>query len=792
MASNITKLQEKINSELDLILDDFEGQYDLIGFDKEKFIQIDYDLIESFDFENLKNNSEDNLSILFENDNDSIGSNTNISKNDFDLKYAELSNSCQCYLEKYGISNLYISLGLVEFTDFLAPCILIPIFIEKNKDGFRIIRNFNQKIQFNGVLKFILDEENVDFPEFDGNITNFIKQFLKLNEIKYSPEAYIGNFDLRFQHILYDLNVYQWESIEEKFNLFKKNQDSFIKLERENFKKKLEQNAYKLGIKDDVFHLKSLLSMNNNILVVSNNDLIRKKIISSFKNQGLESMILDLSENLSNKKFYEDVNKELIIDDEIIMLDDLVKNHEKYSKIIDLINNTNYSNFEISPKEIKARKDNFTNIIQDLNLDNINFEIENVKNFNEDLCLEMLEQIKEITSIDEHIFNLQNHFSLDYLESDEFNNLVEISKFIKRHLTYFSRFNTELHEKYQIKIFEDIFSVNQLRNIFICNKNMQFIENNDFNLINDYLENIDDVKYNGDNNLQKYFQADDDIIKSIYINFKYTELINNGVIPIDFEFILDDFDNFKILCNHFIRVSNYILKELYYIINFYKKFDLFEIDLNLLKININLDNIEKLVHSFKKDMETLVNFKKNFISFKIINGTVKKFINIVYKNKFKDYEIQAIFWYNIYNSLLNNFLNDYEYIDENKISDIYESEFNEIDSKISYDNELLLIQHIYSKSLELNNSENAINQKENLIKNYEQREIEIMRTVLSKYKEFITANKRIFLIDMSLISQCLDESYENHFDYVITTQELNFNLDKLSLLLRSKNKIIEV
>lgn len=791
--SDIKKLQREIDSELDLILEDFDGQFDLIGFDKEKFIPIEYELIRNFDFVNPNTNSNNFLRILFEDNNDSNCINMNISKDDFDLKYDELNYCCQSYIEKYEISNSYISLGLIEFNDFLAPAVFIPIFLEKDQNDYKIMRNFNQEIQFNGILKFILNEENVDFPKFDGNINNFIKKLAEVDEIKYYHKAYIGNFDLKFQHLLYDLNVCEWDSIEDKYKLFNENQDILIKLEKEKLNNELQKNADVLGINEDVMHLKSLLSMNNNVLVVTDNNSIREEIINSFKYDDFESLILELSENLSENDFYEEIiNNELVIDDNIIVIDNLVKKHDKLSKILDIIN-ANYSNFNISPKEIKMRKDNFTQIIDDLNLDNCLFEIQNIKNFDEEFCIKMVEQIKEIFSFGEDIFNLQNHFSLDYLKSEEFNNLVKISKSIKKHISYFLEFNKKLHNDYQIKIFENLLSVNQLQNIVILDKNPQFIENNDFILLNNYLENFSGVKNEEIDVLQKYFQSDEDVINSIEINIKYTELINNKIILKDsVNSILDDFDEVVKLCKHFINVSRYIIKELYYIIKFYKNFELFEINVNLLKLDNDFENIKKLIHAFNEDIKSLVDFKKDYMSFDILNIDIKNFIKFAYVNKFKEDEIEPVFWFNIYNSLLSIFLNEYTYIDENRIIEKYESEFVEIDAKLIYNPEQLLIQHIYSKSLAILNSEKTINQKVNMIKNHDERNIESIKVMLSKYKEFITANKRIFLINMGLISQLLDKSYENHFDCVIITQDFKYKLDRLSLLLRSKNKIFKV
>ncbi len=784
--SNKKILQNQINAKLDLLLDDFDGQYDLIDFEKEMYIPIVYEL-KSLDSINLNHNSDDFFRISFDDDSNCIK--TTISKDDFNERYHKLNDSRQHYLKKNGFSNIYLVYGLLEFDSFLAPCILIPIFIEKCQEEYRIFRNHNQEIQFNGILKFISDEENVHLPMFDGNISDFINLLKNSDNINYYNDAYIGNFDLKFQCLLYDLNIDNWCSIQEKYELFEKGKDIFTFNEKNIFDDALETNAKRLEIEDDIFHLKSLLSLNNSILIISD-DEIADEIVNSFRNDDLESLILRLSENMSENNFYEDIlNSEKDKNEDIIKLDNIVKKYDDSSKILHLIN-TNYSNFEINPKEIKMRKDHFAQIIDDLNLDNFVFEIGDVNKYNEEFCKEMEEQIREISTIDENIFNLQNYFSLEYLDSEEFNKLVRISNSLERHIIYFKKLNKKLNEDYKIKIFEELFSVNKLINVSILDKNPILIEDNDFDLLNEYLENRGNINNIQKNDLSIYFESDEDIIESIDINLKYTELIKERIISFDsVELILDDYDLVVDISNYIYSISNYILKEILDIINFYNSFELLEIDSDLLKVDMGFENIERLINRFKMDIVKLVDFKQDYTSFNILNSDVKMFIKFVYNNEFNNDEIGPIFWYNIYNSLLDNFLCDYNYIDENKIIDGYESEFDEVKSKLVYDNEQLLIQHIYSKSLELNNSEKSINQKSELIRKNNFEPIKIM---LSKYKDFITANKRIFIMDMGLVSQLLDESYENHFDYVIITKELKYDLDRLSLSLRSKNKIIMV
>ena len=48
---------------------------------------------------------------------------------DFNEKFVNLVDSHHDYIKNNGISNVYLSYGLIEFDSYLAPGIFIPIFI---------------------------------------------------------------------------------------------------------------------------------------------------------------------------------------------------------------------------------------------------------------------------------------------------------------------------------------------------------------------------------------------------------------------------------------------------------------------------------------------------------------------------------------------------------------------------------------------------------------------------------------------------------------------------------------
>ena len=54
-------------------------------------------------------------------------------------------------------------------------------------------------------------------------------------------------------------------------------------------------------------------------------------------------------------------------------------------------------------------------------------------------------------------------------------------------------------------------------------------------------------------------------------------------------------------------------------------------------------------------------------------------------------------------------------------------------------------------------------------------------------------NKKVFMVDMPTVYEYLDNSFESTFDYVILGDINEFaNLEVLSLMLRSKNRIIRL
>lgn len=790
-------LKVKLDFELFNFLDNFENQFDFINFENDDFIPLEYDfdkILNKFAPPDLKINRSKFLAIIFREGSTLNSISTKLSQNQFDKVYEKINKSCKDSIKNLGLVNTYLVLGSIKYNNDYAPCILIPIFVKKDHYSCKIYRNYNQEIQFNIILKLILEEDGFEFPEFNGDIYEFINKLDEMQGIEYKKDAFISNFDLRYQHIFHDVNMEKWKYPREKIDLSLNNKDTLTQNEFVDFKNDLKKNAeyINININHDYLFLKSLLSQKKSILIITNKST-RKHVKSLLSNNGFDTLLLSITGDMQKKDFYKSIiSNNLVNDDKLIDLDNLVKKYEILSETYKLINNS-YLNSYLSPIEIKKSKDYYLNKLNSLNIKNYSYPFDNVANYDDKTFEKMEIQIKKHFSIYKKNFYLFDCFSMEYLQSKDFKKLVKISSSLTKHLDKFISINKEISEKYMIKIFNDLFSVNSLDNIKCLDKNPVYIEKNDIGMLNQFIKEFYISGIERNEKLAKYFK-NKDVIFSIDNNIQFTELIDESIIDENsIDVILNDYDNALNSMKYLMDYAEFILKELLDIVSFYYRFDIFDIDLNLLNLYNSIEDLKKLASVFKKDIDKLVSFKDYYLSLNFINNEVEKFTEFLFKNEFKESEIIPIFRFNIYNSLLNNFLNDFDSIDETKLISEYESEFKRVDKLLAKNKHNLLNQLIYSKPLELNAKEVSIIQKERLIRNYNKGELESIKSMLKSYKEFITANKRIFMMDIASVSQFLNQDYESYFDHVIITKNVDlYKLDKISLLLRSKSKIIEL
>ena len=767
--------KQMLNSELDTLLDEFDGQFDLLNFENNDFFPIEYNLDKLLN--QFSSTDSKTIEITFKEDSKKNSLTTDFSPVEFEKHFERISSNCEKHLYEVGLVNTYISLGFIKYGDNIAPSLFIPVFIKKNQHKYVILRNYNQNIQFNILLKIVLKEDyGINLPEFDGDVKKLISQLRNVDEIEYQKSAYVSNFDLRFNHIFLDLNFNEWDDFDEKFNQFQDgslcNFHEFTK-----FKQNLLEYSKALEIHDDYLFLKSLLSKNKLILVIGDNS-IRNKVKNNFYMIDSESLILDLSDDLSKEEFHEAIlDNNLIHNTEVVNHDNLVKKH---SQIRTLVKSINQDYSFLSPKQIKENKEYYLKKINELQLKNFTCELTDVSDYDELTYKKIENQIINLFSNKNSIYRWFKYFSLYDLSSNKFNSYINVADRLEHYLKQFSNFNNYLNKRYSIKIFDDLLSIDVLKNLDVLGKSANYINSEKIIELNKFIKDY----YRGN-----IVSENKNIINDIDNDIKYTELLNNEIIDENkIDLIKKDFKNVIKYTNYFIDFSNFLIKEFNYIFDFYNQFDFFDIDIKLLKINNSIDELNKLFFCFKNHVDKLINFKEIMDS-KVLNRDVENFIEFIFENDFNENEITILYRFNFYNSILNNFLNDNNHIDEEKILSAYESELTSIEKKLNMHNQNLLFQKIYSKPIELNNAQKVLNQKNEFINDF-QDDKKSIRELLDKYKDFITANKRIFLMDISLVSQFLSNSYENYFDNVIITDDLKYKLDELSLLLRSKNKII--
>ena len=156
--------------------------------------------------------------------------------------------------------------------------------------------------------------------------------------------------------------------------------------------------------------------------------------------------------------------------------------------------------------------------------------------------------------------------------------------------------------------------------------------------------------------------------------------------------------------------------------------------------------------------------------------------------------IGHVFSYNLYNSVLNSFLDDFENIDEEHIlTSYYNDRYEEVYLKIKDKEVNQFKQSIYLKLKELNQNNHIKKQKKDWNLKISKGESIPNNKLLTDYKDYIFSNKRIFMINIELIPIVLDQTFENYFDYVLICSKDDIDaIYNLPVFLRTKNKLIDI
>lgn len=763
----------KLNYYLNELLDNDIFIENLIYFDDKKYISIEYDenYISTPNFEKSFNLNEFNE--IWE--------------------YIKLKN--ENHIFDYGFSNIYIGFGLIEYADYSFPLFFIPINFVENDSNVKFYLNENLNISFNYCLKDELYKFN--FPNVNENFIEFIDYIENINEIRYLRKAYIGNFNLNTINCCNDLN-YNWSNSLNKFDLFFNNKYFFEPYEVIDLNNKLatkwpdlDFKLYNLNLSNVNILIKNLLDDGNNILFVSDK-FQRKFIKKGLELSYLDDLILDYDIFNENDNAFELVNDEYSINTNDMV--EFSKLNEELSELEDLCDalNNNYSQLELNPRDIKRFKDKYYDKVKDISND---FPIKNATTYKSSYINKLKNQLISVIE-NEEFKNRELYLNEDFFNSNEYKIFKNIFSSFEHNLNSFIEINNQINEIYGIKKFKNLYEVKFLDNILVLNKFNLFIDKQDRSEINNFLKlelnSMESINKDKIELILDKYQIDKKNINTIENHVKYTELI-------DFNIFNDELliknnlavikNDLKILCN----INSYLLKQIDYIDEFYGMFKCFETPEELFDSKKTIENVNNLITIFKQDFNKLKKFAKN-TDIDVTDSNVKNYIKLWKSGKINKDLIGHVFSYNLYNSVLNSFLDDFENIDEEHIlTSYYNDRYEEVYLKIKDKEVNQFKQSIYLKLKELNQNNHIKKQKKDWNLKISKGESIPNNKLLTDYKDYIFSNKRIFMINIELIPIVLDQTFENYFDYVLICSKDDIDaIYNLPVFLRTKNKLIDI
>ena len=396
----------------------------------------------------------------------------------------------------------------------------------------------------------------------------------------------------------------------------------------------------------------------------------------------------------------------------------------------------------------------------------------------------------------EEFKNRELYLNEDFFNSNEYKIFKNIFSSFEHNLNSFIEINNQINEIYGIKKFKNLYEVKFLDNILVLNKFNLFIDKQDRSEINNFLKlelnSMESINKDKIELILDKYQIDKKNINAIENHVKYTELI-------DFNIFNDELliknnlvvikNDFKILCN----INSYLLKQIDYIDEFYGMFKCFETPEELFDSKKTIENVNNLITIFKQDFNKLKKFAKN-TDIDVTDSNVKNYIKLWKSGKINKDLIGHVFSYNLYNSVLNSFLDDFENIDEEHIlTSYYNDRYEEVYLKIKDKEVNQFKQSIYLKLKELNQNNHIKKQKKDWNLKISKGESIPNNKLLTDYKDYIFSNKRIFMINIELIPIVLDQTFENYFDYVLICSKDDIDaIYNLPVFLRTKNKLIDI
>ena len=528
----------------------------------------------------------------------------------------------------------------------------------------------------------------------------------------------------------------------------------------------------KIMSKRDVAIL-NLLSTGQSILFISDVQS-RTKLYNLFSKFEIEYLICDFEDEINDENFLAYLIEDSDRDFDLHMTD-LIKLKEDTEKSMDVLSKK-YTNSNLFPFEIKENREYYLSKIGN---DYI-FPILNLNKYDEISIKNVAEDIISFNENYHEVMFLENYFSKEFFQSDEYNELIKVSQSFKKNMAEFIELNNKLNKFLGIKIFDDFDSVKYLENISVLSEDVAYINKNDVcdlnNCLKEYFKNNSIELEQILNSYEHYFNEVDDekeFINNLENNIKYSELVDNEILS-----DLNYNSNLVFLINKtelLLDYSRYLKKQLVFISNFYSKYDCFELDSNKFIPYTKFDNLNNYFEEFLSDLNKVVNFEK-YMDIEFDDPNTNFYAELSSSNKI-DCNIEDVFYFNYYNQLWDNFLNEYSFIDESKLKPIdYKKDLKEINARIGSNESEKFLHAIAFHIGELNKKELVLEQKKELSFRIDNNDNSQIFDILKEFKEFVFANRRLFMIDEKNIPQLSSINYIQEFDYIITKTEIK---DKL-------------
>ena len=512
----------------------------------------------------------------------------------------------------------------------------------------------------------------------------------------------------------------------------------------------------------------NLLSNGNSILFISNSSK-RVKLYNNLSSFELELLVCDFENDIHDESFpeylIEDFDSYSNMD---VNVNELLNKKSNLELKISILSN-HYSNLRLTPAEIKSKKDFYLN---KLNGEELIFPVQYADRYDESSLKSDVDEINDIIRKYGDVFIYDEVISHDFFKTNDYKELLDISNSFMQDLTEFQTVNSKLNNLLGLKIFSDLDSAELLENISF-NQNNVYVEKKDRHELDKILKQYiadSNIDLSSNDIIKKYSNENFEFFNSILDNIEYSELIDNDLFVDDKKRL-----NLFLLKNqidYLIQLSKYLKKRLYSISKFYKNYPFFELDQYSFNTNIDFNDLVNSFDMFCNDLKKLGKYKE-FVQYSYNDENVEFFIGLALSQKVKKNMISDTFQFNVYKKLLDNFLHEFDFTDEEKLDvKYYTNKINSINSTIGESNVSQFINMIKFYPIKFNDSETVLKQKDELVSKIANDDFDSILDIFKRYKDLIIANRRIFMISEDSLPILHDMGYIDEFDYIVKDDKI--------------------